>query len=367
MTQYCVELEPIEDYFFGNERSFGFGRDNKAIYNNYFITSENLPTQTTLLGMMRYFVLKRNNLLNKDFSSLSLSDNELKRQEELIGSGFRFDGEFDCGVIKEISPMFLKNRDDEILIKAPFNGKISDNKLELRKLKADNSEIKLIDGNLEKDFKLIEGIRLKEEDNIRNSYVILNESRKVIKNEDIFNTHIKVGINRFLEKDGFFKKEYKSLKDYKLCFYVTFNETKFKIPDNKRITDIVYMGMGKSAFKFTMYKETNCLEDKIESIMKADNMFYYALSDLACKDTKKLNECCDLIFLETRNFRCLKTNYQEKSFYNKLKQSGLYNLIRAGSVFFVNDVKKYEFEQLFENDNLKKAGFNQIIKIGGND
>ena len=40
MTQYCVELEPIEDYFFGNERSFGFGRDNKAIYNNYFITSE---------------------------------------------------------------------------------------------------------------------------------------------------------------------------------------------------------------------------------------------------------------------------------------------------------------------------------------
>ena len=48
------------------------------------------------------------------------------RQEESIGSGFRFDGEFDCGVIKEISPMFLKNRDDEILIKAPFNGKISD-------------------------------------------------------------------------------------------------------------------------------------------------------------------------------------------------------------------------------------------------
>ena len=70
-------------------------------------------------------------------------------------------------------------------------------------------------------------------------------------------------------------------------------------------------------------------------------MFYYALSDLACKDTKKLNECCDLIFLETRNFRCLKTNYQEKSFYNKLKQSGLYNLIRAGSVFFVNDVKNF--------------------------
>ena len=31
MTQYCVELEPIEDYFFGNERSFGFGRNKRAV------------------------------------------------------------------------------------------------------------------------------------------------------------------------------------------------------------------------------------------------------------------------------------------------------------------------------------------------
>ena len=39
--------------------------------------------------------------------------------------------------------------------------------------------------------------------------------------------------------------------------------------------------MGKSAFKFTMYKETNCLEDKIESIMKADNMLNYHFQIIA--------------------------------------------------------------------------------------
>ena len=109
------------------------------------------------------------------------------------------------------------------------------------------------------------------------------------------------------------------------------------------------------------------LEETIKETLKIDDgVYYYALSDLACEDANKLNECCDLIFLETRNFRCLKTNYDKDNFYHKLEQSELYNFIRAGSVFFVNEAREQDFEHLFENENLKNIGFNRIIKIGGN-
>lgn len=365
MSKYCVELEPIEYYFLGNERSFGFGRNNKGIYNNYFVISENLPTQTTLLGMMRYFVLKRMNLLNKNFSSQGLTAQQIERQKEFIGrSSFIMscNDKLEYGVIKKISPMFLKNDKKQILVKTPFNGSFDNNKIKLRGLQKD--VCKIMDGSSERDFKLIDKIDLKKEDDYRDSYVLLDDL-SVIENSEIFKSHVKVGINRYLDEDGFFKKEYKFFKDYKLCFYVTLDDTKLNLDD--KITDVVYLGAEKSAFKLTMYKENDNLEETIKETLKIDDgVYYYALSDLACEDANKLNECCDLIFLETRNFRCLKTNYDKDNFYHKLEQSELYNFIRAGSVFFVNEAREQDFEHLFENENLKNIGFNQIIKIGGN-
>lgn len=366
MSEYCVELEPIEDYFLGNERSFGFARNNKGIYNNYFVISENLPTQTTLLGTMRYFVLKRMNLLNKNFSNQGLTTQQIEKQKEFIGrSSFIMscNDNLEYGVIKKISPMFLKNETRQILVKTPFNGSFDNNKLKLRGLKKDTAKIKIMDGSSERNFKLIDEVVLKNEDDYRDSYVLLDDL-EIIKNSKIFESHVKVGINRSLDEDGFFKKEYKFFKNYKLCFYVMLDDTNLNF--NGEITDVVYLGAEKSAFKLTMYQENNKLEEKIKEALKLDdNVYYYALSDLACEDANRLNICCDLIWSETRNFRCLKTNYDKDNFYHKLEQSELYNFIRAGSVFFVNEAKKNDFEQLFENKNLKNIGFNQIIKIGG--
>lgn len=366
MSEYCVELEPIEDYFLGNERSFGFGRNNKAIYNNYFVTSENLPTQTTLLGMMRYFVLKRMNLLNKDFSNKGLTNEQIEKQKEFIGRrSFMMSckEELDYGVIKKIGPMFLKNEAKQILVKTPFNGSFNDNKFKLRELKKKTYEIEIMDESSKRDFKLIDKIDLKNEDNYRSTFVVLDD-QSIIENSKIFRSHVKVGINRSLDEDGFFKKEYKFFKDYKLCFYVTLDDTKLNL--DSKVTDVVYLGAEKSAFKLTMYQENDELEEKIKEALKINDNVYYALSDLGCEDVNKLNDCCDLIIAETRNFRCLKTNYDKDNFYHKLEQSELYNFIRAGSVFFVKNSKEKDFEQLFKNKNLEKIGFNQIIKIGGN-
>ena len=67
MSSYLVTLKPLEPYFFGGERTFSFGeRANKEIvtYSNYFIKSEDLMSQTTLLGALRFLILKMNGKLN---------------------------------------------------------------------------------------------------------------------------------------------------------------------------------------------------------------------------------------------------------------------------------------------------------------
>ncbi|MEL7063040.1 MAG: type III-B CRISPR module-associated Cmr3 family protein, partial [Bacteroidota bacterium] len=58
MPTYHIKFTPLEPYFFGDERSFN--SDDNA---NYFVRSRIYPQQTTLLGALRYDLLRRNNLL----------------------------------------------------------------------------------------------------------------------------------------------------------------------------------------------------------------------------------------------------------------------------------------------------------------
>ena len=115
--KYRVELKPLEPYFFAGEKSFGFGKKKKQSYNNYFIRSELFPTQTTLLGTIRYLILKKYNLLTtKDYS------NE-KEQEKYVGkSSFQIGQKNQSyGMIERLSPLFILNEKGERLVRVPFN------------------------------------------------------------------------------------------------------------------------------------------------------------------------------------------------------------------------------------------------------
>jgi CRISPR-associated protein Cmr3 len=58
MAKYLIKLYPIDRYFFGSDVTFG--ADNS----NYFVRSVYFPQQTTLLGMLRYYLLLQNNMLD---------------------------------------------------------------------------------------------------------------------------------------------------------------------------------------------------------------------------------------------------------------------------------------------------------------
>ena len=59
MTTKLIKLTPLGEFFFGGDVTFG-----KANKRSYYVQSRRFPQQTTLLGMLRYELLKKNNLLS---------------------------------------------------------------------------------------------------------------------------------------------------------------------------------------------------------------------------------------------------------------------------------------------------------------
>lgn len=56
MSIYLVRFTPLEPYFFGNEKTFGYGSvKNKT----YYVESSELPSQTGLFGTLRYCCISR--------------------------------------------------------------------------------------------------------------------------------------------------------------------------------------------------------------------------------------------------------------------------------------------------------------------
>ena len=54
MAIYKVLFKPLESYFLGNERSFGFDTGNIR----YYAESKEIPSQSTILGTLRYLGLQ---------------------------------------------------------------------------------------------------------------------------------------------------------------------------------------------------------------------------------------------------------------------------------------------------------------------
>ena len=99
MKTYLVTLTPQEPYFFGNEKTFLFDKENNQGQrgNSYYIRSERTPLQSTLMGMMRFVLMPY-----KDHK-------HPEQNAPVIGSeSFRIDAENQSfGVIKNIHPLFF--------------------------------------------------------------------------------------------------------------------------------------------------------------------------------------------------------------------------------------------------------------------
>lgn len=95
---YKIDLRPMDVFFFGGEQHFGEGDDA-----NYFVRSNYFPQQSGILGMLRHQLLIQNDCIPVKGKETLAS--------ELIGSeSYNLEGkEIKFGAIRNISPLFISS------------------------------------------------------------------------------------------------------------------------------------------------------------------------------------------------------------------------------------------------------------------
>jgi CRISPR-associated protein Cmr3 len=101
LKTYKVDLRPMDVFFFGGEQHFGEGDET-----NYFVRSNYFPQQSGILGMLRHQLLIQNDCIPVKGKEALAS--------ELIGSeSYNLEGkELKFGAIQQISPLFISKEPD---------------------------------------------------------------------------------------------------------------------------------------------------------------------------------------------------------------------------------------------------------------
>ena len=337
MSSYLMTLTPQEPYFFGNEKSFKYpGTDVGNESNRYYIRSENIPTQTTVFGTLRYVLLP----VKKKFGEYNASDVEANAQA--VGEkSFKYGENRRFGKIKSLSPIFIVNDNGEIIIKTPLDHKKGEKKYTPFSFESfDGGAIYPTDYNAKKGLSY--------------SYMNVDTCRVYDDDDSLFKSELRVGINRLPEdkEKGFFKKDYTVLKEgFSFAAYVTLDDG--ILPENT----VVFMGQGKSLFTVQFQKVDDgaykALEEKIRS--KLSENITYCFSDIFIKSDIYKN--ADFSITATRDYRA----YINKS-GRISKDSTLYRLISAGSVF-VSD--RPDFKDCFDDPSVEIIGYNKVISKNG--
>lgn len=368
---YKVTFKPVEPYFFGNEKNFAFpGQKQKSIYaSSYFIRSEKIPSQSTVLGALRYIFLPYK---WEDFSPADAdkqnSDKKAANDKAVGPLSFDIDSEDvqEFGIIKKISPVFICGQnvfnEKVTLIPTPMDHNRKDQKSE--RTYGDPHKIIHIYTPFA-DYKTVdttEGAKCYAEDfdvkeGLEHSWVSL-EKGEIYPERELFESDLRIGINRAEKNDGFFKKEYCMLKrDFAFAVYAQLDL------DSLPMSSCVFLGQGKSAFTVTFTEEENNLERCVEEFLskdidkRADASLIYCLGDSFVSDFD--NENVLFCAIDTKDYRAFKTRER-----GRIEKGGaLHRLIKAGGIIITDNPKEWVAKNMKENAN--KIGFNTYVIAGG--
>lgn len=395
MATYLIKLCPIDRFYFGNDVTFGPNNTN------YFVRSVYFPQQTTLLGMLRYYLLVQNDALDEKgkvkCTPPSLAD-------DLIGnSGFDASPKPNFGLIKEISPVFISGPDGEYFVQSrefglqwqedELNG---DKRHELVPLKVRKGHGKK--GFSEHGIHYFEGFNAKTEIpdllvNARTGRMRFFEYKNELKDNPmngIFIPNEQIGIRlpktldeRKNKDKGYYKQiGFTMPSGYGFAFYA-----KIDIPTNKKFEDgLVRMGADQSWFSLVQEPVNETDQSILKNFSVSDtestlvNRLFRKVNDFNEKVvllsdsylTKDEYEKCLFASVATVPFRFVKITEKEgktpegkrKIFTMngtglKLTKSEEYiTLLKKGSVLYVKSKK--EKDQLIKYLKDSKQAFYQI-------
>jgi CRISPR-associated protein Cmr3 len=346
MSEITLKITPLDTYFFGTENINPLNQEA-----NYFLKSNKLPQQSTLLGAIRYALL-----LNAD--KKIFANNTIVNKTEatkLIGEqSFKLNAtEFKFGKIKKISPIFLIKNNHKY-IPCPIISKD-----DIFELKNNEAFIKDYDAKNGYETYYTNGNEYELEKNIFKE-VIQVQNFKEKQNRKQNNLKVKAKD----KEDAFFKTQFYSLtKDWSFGINV-------EIEDETLLPIRFQMKMGGENKLFNFEKTTIASQPK--PLEKFASQNFHLLTFISDAYTNQYEPIFDFGILETIPFRYLfstiekteKYNNRSKTDESELKSSKLIELIKKGSIFYFSDKEKLiAFEKQFENSYLKNVGFNHYITI----
>ncbi|MEW6194394.1 MAG: type III-B CRISPR module-associated Cmr3 family protein [Bacteroidota bacterium] len=233
---YLITFKPFGRYYFGTSRSFAEG---------FYAVSQKFPTQTTILGCLRYTLLLQNGFDSK----LNPKQQDLTKFYDLTGkskmASLLVENDDDFGVICKISPVFIVERDksgtiQDFLLQLPSDVVLRGNSIQRKTFEAifdtknnsnkTNLNISYKKAFSDKDYTCDNKMGGK---NFWNNYS-KNSTSNPIEEEKIFINDKQPGLgrneNRVAEESKFYiKKDFRLRKNYSFGVIVHIDDEKIAI------------------------------------------------------------------------------------------------------------------------------------------
>lgn len=349
---YLITLTPTGKFFFGGDMTFSVN-DNETEFTSYIIRSNKFPQQTSLLGMLRFLIL-RNDEAVFDAGAQSIKDRA--KAANLIGpksfENSNVEGEF--GKIKKLYPCFLQKDGKPIaFLERDYKYQIV------------WPDVKII-GHTNKSAKGLivpDVVGYDAKDGVASLYLIDNVE---IPESDIFVEDISNGINRDIETgktddNALFKQ---------VCYRFNTKLYHYEKPDYDKDRNRVKDTVGNDVFatckyRFAFYADLDLTKEEetkyngqLVSVGGDNSQFVIGIEEAAIPAEKETNgssvvlvspayltkEDLDNVrfaITETIPFKCMKTETKDVKSYNKRHQMYEYSeslsLYDKGSVFYFKD------------------------------
>lgn len=343
MTRYKITLQPIDWFFFGGEQTFDNG-----VSQSFIARSNRLPQQTTLLGMVRYQMLKKANLL-------PLTDANREEASTLIGpSSFNItQNAASFGLIHSLSPVFIE-KGKRRLVPAPLNHGYICSFDSATRLWLSGKETTGMICVTSKDGKPYDDKSYWKNDNYS---LLIDQDDNTLNSNNLYLSKMQIGITKGTEQDdnkkGFFKQETLRFKnqDTHFAFYLELNG------DNLIENDFVFIGAQRSCFKMEVSNTT----DDQPFVPKHEPNTILLLSPTFVDNVDSLNDLTSYHWSYGLPFRNLveTTKGKLKSgtiAYNR--HSSLITMLAPGSILFYNSPNREKLISLLTKPHLQQIGYN---------
>jgi len=375
---YLVKLTPHDKFFFGGETTFGEGNVNYFVKSNYF------PQQTSLLGLIRYQLLRQSK--NGIFKNNKIL--EADKAAKLIGEeSYKFGNGFNFGAIKNLSPVFITNEngDNYFTANKEYQWVVVDKETkkeinnfvfrQFNKIKKGSSVI-----TVGKDFiPKLEKYEAKDglpdlliDNSLSIRYYDYKKETQNSPFNGVFIEHRQVGIRKNYkgkteDKAFYVQSFYRLKKGYSFAFILELDDEV-----NFSTNELVTLGGEQSKFRMEVIKYAKEFRDILPQYESSKNVDKVVLVSDAYVSNKIFVDC-DFAVTDTIDFRSIKstkntTNYSSMDRTgiktDELSKTDKYNFFKRGSVFYGEETSKI-VSHLNSSDNnnndkspLQKIGYN---------